>query len=51
MIALDAYLRNAFELAKSDPPDSDYQRGYHAALVEVAKVFHPELVPKNPAGA
>lgn len=44
MMALDAYLRQALEGFKDDPADSDFQRGYEAAIREIAKVFHPELL-------
>jgi hypothetical protein len=43
MIALDAYLRQAFEGFHKDPADTPFQCGYLAALLDVAKNFHPDL--------
>lgn len=43
MIALDAYLREAFEGFRTDPPDTPFQRGYLSALLAVAKIFEPAL--------
>jgi hypothetical protein len=42
---LDEYLEEAilsFHPEIGDPADSDYQKGYLAALIEVRKYFNPE---------
>lgn len=36
----EQYMRSALELFSADPPDDDYQRGYHEAL----KVFANEAL-------
>lgn len=43
MQALDSYLRQVFDEFAGDPADSDYQRGYLSAMIEIAKMFEPDL--------
>jgi hypothetical protein len=38
------YLQQALDGFKHDPADSDFQRGYLAALEEVAKMYAPEII-------
>lgn len=37
------YLEQAICSFVDDPADSDYQRGYLAAMIEVMRQFHPEF--------
>ena len=39
MDKLNSYLTNALEKFDNDPADSEYQRGYQAALVETLKTL------------
>lgn len=44
MQKLSDYLHNALVVGfEHDPPDSDYQRGYMAALIEVGKAMKINL--------
>ena len=43
MQSLDSYLRDAFERFHHDPADSNFQEGYLAGLLNVARIFHLEL--------
>lgn len=36
---LKQYLNRAFSLYRNDPADTDFQKGYLAALIEIAKVL------------
>lgn len=40
---LKAYLEQALASFEGDPPDSQYQRGYLAAIIEIATVCCPEV--------
>lgn len=37
---LPDYIRGALRSFDSDPADTDFQRGYKAAMEEIAKVFN-----------
>lgn len=38
---LREYLNNVFHSFATDPPDSDFQRGYLSAMIEIAKNHSP----------
>ena len=40
---LKAYLEQALKSFEGHPPDSSFQRGYLAAIIEISRVFHPEI--------
>ena len=41
---LRTYLRQTLEGFDLAPADSDFQRGYHTAIVETAASFAPDLI-------
>ena len=43
MQCLDDYLITAFQQFEKDLPTTDFQRGYLAALLEIAKVHEPDV--------
>jgi hypothetical protein len=42
---LEEYLNDMIALGEKDPPDSDYQQGYHDCLLEMRRVFFPTPEP------
>jgi len=44
------YLTEAFDLYRKDPPDTDFQKGYLAALLEVASEIGLEPYPEDLLG-
>lgn len=46
---IDAYVSAAIESFDYDPADSDFQRGYFAALCEVQKFAREADTPPKPA--